>query len=155
MTREQKTYRLAYWIASLIVAGVLLSGYQKILYPADFAVSVYRFHLLPGFLVNIAALYFPWLEAVCALCLLFAPRYRVASLWIVLVLLILFTGAIAINLWRGSSFGCGCFGHGAADQPMSWINLLRNTGLVCLCGLALVAQKKRKRDVSPHLPFWA
>jgi putative oxidoreductase len=142
MTREHKIYQLAYWIASFVVAAVLLSGYQKIFFPADFAVSVYRFHLLPGFLVNLAALYLPWLELVCAVCLLFIPRYRSAALWIVLILLAGFTAAIGINLWRGSVFGCGCFGRGAADGPMNWLSLLRNTGLISLVVLALVARKK-------------
>jgi putative oxidoreductase len=142
MTREHKIYQLAYWIASFVVAAVLLSGYQKIFFPADFAVSVYRFHLLPGFLVNLAALYLPWLELVCAVCLLFIPRYRSAALWIVLILLAGFTAAIGINLWRGSVFGCGCFGRGAADEPMNWLSLLRNTGLISLVVLALVARRK-------------
>ena len=112
MTRDRKIYRLIYWIASVVLAAVLLSGFHKLLYPADFAVSVYRFHLLPGFLVNPAAIYLPWLEAVCAVCLLFIPRFRPAALWIVLVLLVLFTAAIGISLIRGSAFGCGCFGRG-------------------------------------------
>ena len=142
MTRDQKICRLAYWIASFIMAAVLLSGYHKLLYPADFAVSVYRFHLLPGFLVNVAALYLPWLELVCALCLLFIPRYRGAALWIVLIVLAGFTAAIGINLWRGSVFGCGCFGRGAADQPMSWLSVARNTGLILLVTLALAARKR-------------
>ena len=142
MTRDRKIYQLAHWIASFVVAAVLLSGYHKILFPADFAVSVYRFHLLPGFLVNLTALYLPWLEIVCAVCLLFIPRYRGAALWIVLILLAGFTVAIGINLWRGSVFGCGCFGRGTADQPMNWLSLLRNAGLICLVALALLSRKR-------------
>jgi len=142
VTRDHKIYQLAYWIASFVVAAILLSGYQKIFFPADFAVSVYRFHLLPGFLVNLTALYLPWLELVCSVCLLFIPRYRGAALWIVLILLAGFTAAIGINLWRGSAFGCGCFGRGAADQPLSWLSLLRNAGLICLVVLALLSRKK-------------
>jgi hypothetical protein len=38
VTRDQKTYRFAYWMASFIIAAVLLSGTHKIMYPADFAV---------------------------------------------------------------------------------------------------------------------
>lgn len=110
--------------------------------PSDFAVSVYRFHLLPGFLVNLATLYLPWLELVCAACLLFIPRYRGAALWIALILLAGFTAAIGINLWRGSVFGCGCFGRGTADQPMNWLSLLRNVGLICLVALALLSRKR-------------
>ena len=141
MTRDQGIYRLAYWVAALILAGVLLSGYHKLLYPADFALSVYRFHLLPGFLVNPVAIYLPWLELVCGVCLII-PRYRIAALWIVLVLLLGFTAAMGINLWRGTAFGCGCFGRGAADEPLGWVSLTRNAGLVLLAAMALFARRK-------------
>lgn len=152
MTGARAGYRAAYWLASFIIAGVLLSGYQKILYPNEFAVSVYRFHLLPGFLVNVTALYLPWLEMVCAACLLFIPRCRTAALWIVLVLLLGFTMAIGINLWRGSAFGCGCFGRGAADQPLSWLSLMRNAGLICLAILALLSRKLEQQKAGNDVP---
>lgn len=142
--REHTIYRVAYWIASFIIAVVLLSGYPKILYPADFAVSVYRFHLMPGFLVNIIALYLPWLEMGCSACLLFVPRYRIAAMWIVLILLAGFTAAIGINLWRGSMFGCGCFGRGAADQPLSWISIVRNGALILLILLGMLCEKRTR-----------
>jgi len=142
MMDERKIYRMAYWIASFVIAGVLLSGYPKVLYPADFAVSVYRFQILPGFLVNITAIYLPWLEMVCAACLLLVPRYRIASLWIALFLLVGFSALIGLNLWRGSVFGCGCFGRGAADQPLSWLSLLRNAGLIGLVILALLSRSR-------------
>ena len=142
MNREQKMYRGAYWLASLIIALVMLSGYQKAFHPAEFSVAVYRFQLLPGGLVNLAALYLPWLEIMSALFLLFVPRYRVAALWIILFLLLIFTAAIGINLWRGTSFGCGCFGRGAADHPMSWLNIARNVGLMLLTELALLSRRK-------------
>jgi putative oxidoreductase len=144
MTRDQKIYRAAHLLASVIIGLLLLSGYPKLLYPADFALAVYRFHLVPEVLVNAVAIYLPWLEAVCAVCLWFVPKYRVAALWIVLVLLAVFTSAIAINLLRGSAFGCGCFGSSSTDTPMSWMNVARNVGLVLLALLALVAAKKRR-----------
>ncbi|MEA2069071.1 MAG: MauE/DoxX family redox-associated membrane protein [Verrucomicrobiota bacterium] len=142
MTRDRKTYRLAHWLASFILAAVLLSGCHKILYPADFALAVYRFHLLPGFLVNAGSLYFQWLEMACAVCLLFIPKYRVAALWIVLVLLAIFTGGIAINLLRGSVFSCGCFSNSPIARPMDWLNVARNIALMALVGLALHGWRK-------------
>jgi len=142
MTRDQKIYRYVDWTVAVIVAAVMLAGYYKILYPADFAVAVYRFHLLPGFLVNAAALYVPWLELVCAFCLLFLPRLRAAALWLVLGLLIVFTLAIGINLWRGSVFGCGCFGRGSTDEPLTWIHLLRNAGLIVLVVIGLFSRSR-------------
>ena len=145
MTREQKLYRVTHWIAVFLVAAVFFSGYKKVLYPADFAATVYQFKLLPEGLINAFALYLPCLELVCALSLLI-PRYRWAALWVVLGLLLMFTGAIGISLWRGASFGCGCFGRGMADDPLSWIHLLRNLGLITLVFLAMVAQKKSRQE---------
>ncbi|MEE9367582.1 MAG: MauE/DoxX family redox-associated membrane protein [Pontiella sp.] len=139
---DQKTYRLAYWIASVLIAAVLLSGYHKVLYPEDFALAVYRFHLLPDILVNMASLHFQWLETGCAICLLFIPRYRVAALWITLALLILFTGGIVINLLRGSVFSCGCFSNSPTAKPMDWLSVTRNGALIILVLLALYGWKK-------------
>lgn len=142
MNRDQKIYRLAYWIAAFIIAAVLFSGFRKIVDPEDFALAVYRFHLLPGCMVNGAALYFPWLEMVCAFCLLFRPKYRVAALWIALALLLVFTGGIVINLLRGSAFSCGCFGRSATAKPMDWLSVARNIALILLIVLALYGRKK-------------
>jgi putative oxidoreductase len=142
MTGDQKVYRFAYWLACFILAATFLSGYHKILYPADFALSVYRFHLLPDALVNVASLYFQWLEVVCGLCLLFVPKFRVAALWISLVLLIIFTGAIGINLIQGTAFSCGCFSNAPDAQPMDWMSLARNAVLISLVALALLGFKR-------------
>ena len=142
MTRDQKTYRMAYWLASYIIGAVLLSGYQKIFHPADFALSVYRFHLLPDFAVNLTALYITWLETLCGICLLAVPKFRVAALWIALFLFVAFTGGIAVNLLRGSAFGCGCFGGSSLDQPMDWLSLARSTALIALVLLAISGKKK-------------
>jgi uncharacterized membrane protein YphA (DoxX/SURF4 family) len=142
MTADQKTYRLAYWIASFIVAAIFLSGFQKLLYPADFALAVYRFHLLPEPLVNLVAIYLPWLEAGIAVCLLLVPKLRVAALWLALALLALFTIGIVINLVRGTGFGCGCFSNAPDTKPMDWMNVARNCALMALVGLALFGWKK-------------
>ena len=142
MTRDQKIYRVAYWIACFILAATFLSGYHKILYPADFALSVYRFHLLPDGLVNISAIYFQGLEMVCGLCLLFVPKFRIAALWIALILLIVFTGAIGISLIRGTAFSCGCFSNAPDAQPMDGMSLVRNAALIFLTALALFGFKR-------------
>lgn len=142
MTRDQKIYRFAYWVACFILATTLLSGYHKVLYPADFALSVYRFHLLPDGLVNISAIYFQWLEVVCGLCLLLVPKFRVAALWILLILLIAFTGAIGINLIRGTAFSCGCFSSAPDAPPMDGMSIVRNLMLMTLVGLAFYGKKK-------------
>ena len=60
-----------------------------------------------------------------------------------LALLVVFTGGIAINLIRGTAFGCGCFSNSATAKPMDWMNVARNTALIALVGLALLANKRR------------
>jgi hypothetical protein len=150
MSATDRIYRITWWFASLVIAAVLLSGYHKILYPADFAVMVYRFHLLPGALINFAALYLPWLEAVCAFCLLLVPRLRIPALWVVLALLILFTLALGINLWRGSVFGCGCFGRGSLEDPISILHLVRNAALIFLAAIALLCRNKMETATMPE-----
>jgi hypothetical protein len=144
MTTDQKIYRFAYGLACLIIAATLLSGYHKLLYPADFALAVYRFHLLPDGLVNSSAIYFQWLEVVCGICLLFVPKFRVAALWIALVLLIVFTGAIGISLIRGTAFSCGCFSNAPDAPPMDWMSVARNAALMALVGLALFGFKRSR-----------
>ena len=142
MTRDHKIYRLAYWLACFIVAATFLSGYHKLLHPADFALAVYRFHVLPDALVNLAAIYLPWLEIASAVCLLFAPKFRGAALWIALALLILFTSGIALNLIRGTPFGCGCFSASPTAKPMDWTSVARNVALMLLIFLALFGKRK-------------
>ena len=142
MNNDQKIYRAAFRIACFIVGLVLLSGIRKIFDPASFALSVYRFHLLPDGLVNLVALYLPWLELISALCLLFIPRLRIAALWIALGLFSLFTTGISINLLRGTSFSCGCFGNSPLALPMNGMSVARNIALILIILLAFHAQKK-------------
>ena len=144
MTRGQKLYRVVYLLFACMIGVLLLSGYQKILHPSDFALAVYRFHLLPDVLVNAASLYLPWLEIVCGICLLLVPRCRVAALWISLVLLIVFTGGIVINLLRDTSFSCGCFSASPTAKPMTWLSVVRNAGLIMLTIMALIAKRAQR-----------
>lgn len=142
MTGDQKIYRFAYGLACFIIAMTFLSGYHKLLYPADFALAVYRFQLLPDLLVNPIAIGLPWLELVTAVCLLAVPRFRVAGLWIALALLLVFTLAIAINLIRGATIGCGCFSASPAARPMDWTSIARNIALIALVLLAFFGKRK-------------
>lgn len=138
--RAQKIYRLA----CCILAVMWLSGIHKLLQPADFALAVYRFHLLPDAWVNPVALVLPWLEIVVAGCLLFIPKFRGTALWMTILLLLLFTVAIAVNLISGTAFGCGCFSASPAANPMSWLSIVRNAALMALAACALWSGQTRE-----------
>lgn len=116
------------------------SGLHKIIDPSGFSLSVFRYHLLPYAAVNAVSLWIAWLELMCAFVLLFIPRFRVASLWIILGLLLVFSLGLGINLMRGSHMACGCFSSSPLAHPIGWGGLLKNLGLAILAAYELVAR---------------
>lgn len=146
MTRDQKIYRAAYWIASILLGLVFLAGYRKVLHPLEFARAVYGFYLLPDVLIKPFAYVVPWVELICAVSLLCIPKWRVPALRMSLMLLLAFTGAILISLLRGLEVHCGCFGTLFSETPLSWDGLGRNTLLILLNGLALFGHKKSRPE---------
>lgn len=125
--------RAARWTLAAVFAAAAV---PKILSPHDFAVVVFRYQMLPYPLVNLAALFLPWLELVCAVALVAAPRWREAALTLLGGLLLVFTAAIAFNLYRGIDIACGCFTVKPGARHMGWWNLGRNALLILAAWLA-------------------
>lgn len=78
----------------------------------------------------------PLVELVTALALLSASFARRGALG-ALTLLLLFTIAIAANLWRGRTPACNCFGQLQA-QPIGWRALTRNALLTLVAVFVIV-----------------
>ena len=134
------------WIADVgavaLAAVFLVAAWPKIEEPAAFALAIYRYQILPSGLINLAAVYLPWMELITAL-LLLAPRFRKGAALLILAMLILFTIAIALSLARGLNIACGCFTTDASAAHSSWFNLLRNGFLLILAGvMAWTAQPR-------------
>lgn len=100
-----------------IVARVLLglvfvyAAVHKITYPPGFAKEIFAYGIVPGSLVNLMAVYLPWLE-------LFAGLALVAGIWVRAAgsvtagMLVVFLIAIGSRFARGEwDFECGCFPH--------------------------------------------
>mgnify|MGYP003839495059 FL=1 len=125
------------WVACLALAGVLIAAaLPKISNPDQFALAVYQYQLLPTMLVNLVAVYLPWLEISCAAALVALPAARRGALLIVAGMLVVFTLAIAWVVIRGQAIPCGCFG-GDDSAEAGWWSLARNCGLLALTALAL------------------
>jgi uncharacterized membrane protein YphA (DoxX/SURF4 family) len=135
--------RLGAWLThpnTALVARVVLgcifiyASLYKIRHPDLFAETVYNYQLLPDLLVNLVAIWMPWLE-------LFGGGLLIFGLWVrgsVLLLnglLVLFLGALGISLARGLDIHCGCFGA-RSDHSMSIVTLLRDS-VFLLLGLYL------------------
>lgn len=142
MTRDRKIYRLAYWFASFVLAGTFLAAaYFKITDPAAFASAVAAYRLVPERLVPAFSFAVTAMETACGIGLA-VPKLRAAALWTALALLVLFSGAIGINLIRGAAIPCGCFGHVPNADPLNAMYLMRSLMLALLAAMALTARKK-------------
>ena len=129
------------WVACLALAGVLIAAaFPKISNPDQFALAVYQYQLLPTMLVNLVAVYLPWLEISCAAALVALPAARRGALLLVAGMLVVFTLAIAWVVIRGQAIPCGCFG-GEDSTAAGWWSLARNCGLLALTALALRATR--------------
>lgn len=129
------------WVAALALAGVFLAAaFPKIAEPAKFALAIYQYGILPDALVNLAAIYLPWVEITCAAALAVLPAARRGAFVMIGGLLVVFTLALAFTFLRGQPVPCGCFG-GDSESPSTWVALLRNIGLLALAALGLRATR--------------
>lgn len=134
--------------ARLVLAAVFLAAcLPKIAHPHAFAESIYRYQLLHAAAINAAAVFLPWLELTAALALLAVPRLQRGAVLLVAVLLVIFTGAIAINLHRGVDIACGCFSVSESRGHIGWWNLARNAALLAL--LPFAWPRPRSAEIEP------
>lgn len=123
-------YPTAYYVALALGIFFLVVSIQKLMNPHLFATAVFRGHIMPYPLVNIAALLFMSLEFVAALAVVFMTKYRRAGLWILISVLLIYTGCAGLNLLRGLNTVCGCFGSTARMVSVSHWTLVRNLAVI-------------------------
>jgi putative oxidoreductase len=99
----------------LLALVFIFAAIEKIAAPASFAVSISNYKLLPTELINIPAVIIPWIELISGLLLLFGISVKENSA-IITSLLIVFTIAVIISLFRGLNIDCGCFGTAYGEQ---------------------------------------
>ncbi len=135
------------WMAAAAAAAIFAaSGALKFYDVETFRGAVTNYRLIPEWLATPFAWVAPVIECAAALGLLLGP-IRASAALVLIVLLGVFTGAIAINLARGrTDIDCGCFGP-ALRQRLSWWLLLRNGALFALLAIALMPMGARPMDV--------
>jgi uncharacterized membrane protein YphA (DoxX/SURF4 family) len=122
----------------------------KILDPPAFAHMVYNYRLLPGSAVNAVALVLPWIEIWVGVALILGFWKRTAA-GLAGVLLLVFIGALTVNLARGNPVNCGCFNLDAKDRPraellaeMRW-TIVRDAGILLLVAQVLSANRRERK----------
>lgn len=140
---------LALRASRIVLAAVtLFAAVPKLVDPPGFAQTVFAYGLLPMALVAPLALTLPWLEALTALGLVLGVARRSAAAWI-LVLMLVFIGALGLNLAKGNPVDCGCFGASKVQRTRDQrlfdmkMAILRDLGLALLALHALRAPERK------------
>lgn len=116
----------------LLAFVFLTASAPKLLARADFEAALANYGLLPPRLVPAVARWLPRLELACAAALFGGVALTAVGLTLA-GLLLLFAGAISINLARGRRIECGCSGL-TARKTIRWPVVRRN---MALAGLAV------------------
>ena len=124
----------------------LFSCAGKIADPEAFAAIVTNYQLLPPSLVSATAVVFPWVEAVCGVALVFG-RFEKGAALLVSLMMVVFTGLILYNGYRGLNIACGCFSLAANAPSNIAVNSLRNL-LILAAGAWVLFFSKRQRLTS-------
>jgi len=134
------------WMAAAAAAAIFAaSGALKFYDLESFQGAVTNYRLIPEWLATPFAWIAPVIECAAALGLLLSP-IRASAALVLIVLLAVFTGAIAINLARGrTDIDCGCFGPALRQRLSGWL-LLRNGVLFALLALVLMPAGARAMD---------
>ena len=150
------------WLTTAVEVALgaifIVAALPKIADPPAFAHMIYNYRMLPGELVNLLALFMPWVELFAGLALL-SGVWRSAAAGLLGLLLLVFISAIGFNLLRGHAVDCGCFdvrsaGKSEAEllREMRWV-LVRDLGMLLLVGQSLVASRGgggRWPRLNPH-----
>jgi putative oxidoreductase len=121
-------------VARVYLGGVfVLASLHKIAHPADFALDVATYDILPLFLVNFMAITLPWLELVSGMLMIAGYKSR-ASAWLIMGMMTMFLVALAIALSNGLDMSCGCFASSSVDQSdaISKVTVLRDLSWLLL-----------------------
>lgn len=123
--------RYIIFISRLILGSVfIIASIDKIVATEAFAANVASYRLLPLPVVNLFALFIPWMELICGVFLIARVYIRTSSL-VLSSLLIVFTISMVSALFRGLNIDCGCFGV-EYTSPVSWMRVLEDGGLMIL-----------------------
>jgi uncharacterized membrane protein YphA (DoxX/SURF4 family) len=120
----------------LVVGGAfVLAGALKIAHPAEFALAVANYRLVPHALTNPVAILMPWVEVVAGSLVLAGIWLRAAAL-VITGLTGMFALVILSALARGLNIECGCFGT-MGGRHIGLVNLAIDVGLLGLSALLM------------------
>ena len=117
------------WLRCFLAIVFIWAAVHKIVDPAEFALNLATYQILPLSLINLQAIGLPWLELIIGIFLLLGLWTRESAL-VTVGMNIMFIIAISIALYRGEEIMCGCFASGDAGHQIDKYLLFRDIGLM-------------------------
>lgn len=122
----QKTRSMAYTLCRILLGAVFVyASCGKILDPAAFARIVANYQIVSSGTGHLTALFLPYLELVCGVCLII-NRWPRGSALIVAGLMLVFMAALGYNIYRGIDVHCGCFTLNETATGSMWLSFIRD-----------------------------
>lgn len=121
----------------LVGLTFVYASFHKILAPAQFAQTLYGYHLFPAAAINLIAVILPFVELFCGLALILGIYPRSAA-FLIELMLIAFMTALGINFVRGLEFDCGCFSFAAPGSRYTTLQLLGRGAVYFVLGLQVI-----------------
>lgn len=128
--------------ARLIIGGLFIyASVHKVLNPADFAVSVRNYTILPLEWTNLVAVTLPWVELGAGIFLILGVFTKPSAL-LATGMLAVFLAALIYVYSIGLDIDCGCFSSSTQSSgKIGPLHLLRDTTLFLISVFILVFDK--------------
>lgn len=142
----QKFSVYLYYFARIVLGIIFIyASYDKILHPAAFAKIVHNYQILPDELINLTAIFLPWLELVIG-CLILSGVWMPGSVFIGNTLLIIFFCTLIYNKIRGLDINCGCFSTSNNGDSYSSLYILRDAVFVVIANYLFIRVYVKNRS---------
>ncbi|WP_320169981.1 MauE/DoxX family redox-associated membrane protein [Maridesulfovibrio sp.] len=121
-----------------IILGIvfIVASVGKIVDPVAFAEIIRNYQLVPDIAICPLAFFLPWLEFTCGAMLVCDVLSKTATT-ILIIMLLVFIGALSANLYRGIDVACGCFSTDASSSSNMLETIIRDVVLLVVAGLAV------------------
>ena len=128
-------------LSYLLAALFLVSGIAKVLRIADFREAVAGYNLVASSMVGPIATAVPAMELTIGMAFVIGAQRLVVAL-LAGTMVLVFTMAVVVNLWRGRRIDCGCYGI-SRERRTGWPTVSRNVMfLIATLCLVVIARSQ-------------
>ncbi len=143
--RKELFVKFIFIACQIFIGGIFIyAGLLKIIDPETFSMDIENYRILPRILVNLPAIYLPYLEVIVGLAIIFSPR-KIGSLIIYNGLMVFFLFGIIQAVFRGLDIECGCFG--SASRTVG-LRVIAEDLLLLIIGVLLLVREFKKDKIS-------